>query len=153
MLWAYAKVRISMEQVERRLIVIRTGRFYSPWICSGCECFKLGLCYTSPLLQLVKKSNRPPIPVSPRVVNNSLAKNNGTPSLFQQDNTSTEPLREDASQMSPRHDELRRFRGLRQSSPLPTHELEPAHRYCSSDGLVKPFRTHHCQSCATVRFP
>lgn len=28
--------------------------------------------------------------------------------------------------------------------------LHPAHRYCSRDGFVKPFRAHHCSMCGTV---
>jgi len=30
--------------------------------------------------------------------------------------------------------------------------LLPEHRYCTIDEIVKPFRTHHCRSCGTVRF-
>lgn len=29
--------------------------------------------------------------------------------------------------------------------------LLPEHRYCSIDEIVKPFRTHHCRNCGTVR--
>jgi hypothetical protein len=30
--------------------------------------------------------------------------------------------------------------------------LLPEHRYCGLDEIVKPYRTHHCRSCGTVRF-
>lgn len=29
--------------------------------------------------------------------------------------------------------------------------LMPEHRYCSLDEIVKPYRTHHCRTCGTVR--
>jgi hypothetical protein len=28
--------------------------------------------------------------------------------------------------------------------------LLPAHRYCHRDGIVKPYRAHHCRACGTV---
>jgi len=34
--------------------------------------------------------------------------------------------------------------------PPTTPTLLPEHRYCSYDGLIKPFRTHHCRACGTV---
>lgn len=30
--------------------------------------------------------------------------------------------------------------------------LLPEHRYCGLDEIVKPYRTHHCRTCGTVRF-
>ena len=34
--------------------------------------------------------------------------------------------------------------------PPRTPVLQPLHRYCLTDGLVKPYRAHHCRSCGTV---
>ena len=34
--------------------------------------------------------------------------------------------------------------------PPTTPVLQPLHRYCLTDGLVKPYRAHHCRSCGTV---
>lgn len=28
--------------------------------------------------------------------------------------------------------------------------LQPVYRYCTIDGIVKPYRTHHCRICGTV---
>lgn len=36
--------------------------------------------------------------------------------------------------------------------PPLTPALLPEHRYCSIDGIVKPYRTHHCRNCGTVGF-
>jgi palmitoyltransferase len=36
------------------------------------------------------------------------------------------------------------------SRPLGGPVLDPAHRYCPRDGIVKPYRAHHCRSCGTV---
>ncbi|KAL0952664.1 hypothetical protein HGRIS_006907 [Hohenbuehelia grisea] len=33
--------------------------------------------------------------------------------------------------------------------PNPTPILLPEYRYCSRDGLIKPYRAHHCRSCGT----
>ncbi|KAG6833410.1 hypothetical protein H0H87_007395 [Tephrocybe sp. NHM501043] len=33
-----------------------------------------------------------------------------------------------------------------QNAPI----LRPEHRYCDIDGIVKPYRTHHCRNCGTV---
>jgi palmitoyltransferase len=30
--------------------------------------------------------------------------------------------------------------------------LQPVHRYCSNDEILKPYRTHHCRICGTVSF-
>jgi len=35
--------------------------------------------------------------------------------------------------------------------PPQTPQLLPAHRYCGLDEIVKPYRTHHCRTCGTVR--
>jgi len=35
--------------------------------------------------------------------------------------------------------------------PPQTPVLLPVHRYCDVDQLLKPFRTHHCRICGTVR--
>lgn len=34
--------------------------------------------------------------------------------------------------------------------PPTTAVLLPAHRYCSQDEFVKPYRAHHCRACGTV---
>lgn len=34
--------------------------------------------------------------------------------------------------------------------PPTTAVLQPLHRYCLTDELVKPYRAHHCRSCGTV---
>ena len=34
--------------------------------------------------------------------------------------------------------------------PPTTPILQPLHRYCLTDGFVKPYRAHHCRSCGTV---
>lgn len=34
--------------------------------------------------------------------------------------------------------------------PSTTPTLHPAYRYCHRDGLLKPYRTHHCRNCGTV---
>jgi palmitoyltransferase len=34
--------------------------------------------------------------------------------------------------------------------PPTTAVLLPAHRYCSKDEIVKPYRAHHCRACGTV---
>lgn len=36
--------------------------------------------------------------------------------------------------------------------PPTTPVLQPLHRFCLTDGLVKPYRTHHCRSCGTVSY-
>jgi palmitoyltransferase len=38
----------------------------------------------------------------------------------------------------------------RRPSTVPV--LLPEHRYCGLDEIVKPYRTHHCRTCGTVRF-
>lgn len=35
-------------------------------------------------------------------------------------------------------------------NPPSTPSLLPAHRYCHTDKIVKPFRAHHCRVCGTV---
>jgi hypothetical protein len=35
--------------------------------------------------------------------------------------------------------------------PWTTPILRPEHRYCGLDEIVKPYRTHHCRTCGTVR--
>jgi palmitoyltransferase len=35
-------------------------------------------------------------------------------------------------------------------NPPTTPSLLPAYRYCRSDNIVKPYRTHHCRACGTV---
>jgi palmitoyltransferase len=35
--------------------------------------------------------------------------------------------------------------------PWTTPILRPEHRYCGLDEIVKPYRTHHCRACGTVR--
>ena len=34
--------------------------------------------------------------------------------------------------------------------PPTTPVLQPLHRYCLTEGFVKPYRAHHCRSCGTV---
>ena len=34
--------------------------------------------------------------------------------------------------------------------PPTTPVLQPLHRFCMNEGLVKPYRAHHCRSCGTV---
>ena len=34
--------------------------------------------------------------------------------------------------------------------PPTTPVLQPLHRYCLTDGFVKPYRAHHCRACGTV---
>lgn len=41
-------------------------------------------------------------------------------------------------------------RGPPQRMPHETPILLPEYRYCARDGLVKPFRTHHCRNCGVV---
>jgi palmitoyltransferase len=36
------------------------------------------------------------------------------------------------------------------SRPLGGPVLDPAHRYCNRDGIMKPYRAHHCRNCGTV---
>ncbi|KAG6899623.1 hypothetical protein C0993_008565 [Termitomyces sp. T159_Od127] len=36
--------------------------------------------------------------------------------------------------------------------PPATPILRPEHRYCAIDRIVKPYRTHHCRNCGTVRW-
>ena len=35
--------------------------------------------------------------------------------------------------------------------PPTTPQLLPEHRYCEKDLFIKPYRTHHCRACGTVR--
>ena len=37
-----------------------------------------------------------------------------------------------------------------QRQPPTTPVLLPLHRFCLTEGLVKPYRAHHCRSCGTV---
>lgn len=34
--------------------------------------------------------------------------------------------------------------------PPPISVLQPVHRYCTVDQIIKPYRTHHCRACGTV---
>ena len=53
---------------------------------------------------------------------------------------------ESSQQAAEPHDFYRNSR-----RPQLTPVLHPEHRYCSQDEIVKPFRTHHCRACGTVR--
>ena len=53
---------------------------------------------------------------------------------------------ESSQQVAVHHDFYRNSRRP-QLAPV----LHPEHRYCSQDEIVKPFRTHHCRACGTVR--
>ena len=37
--------------------------------------------------------------------------------------------------------------------PPTTAVLQPIHRYCNTDKILKPYRAHHCRVCGTVSFP
>ncbi|KAF8999876.1 DHHC palmitoyltransferase-domain-containing protein [Cyathus striatus] len=45
------------------------------------------------------------------------------------------------------HKTLKKQKKKPPSGPI----LHPAHRYCTTDEIVKPYRAHHCRSCGTVR--
>lgn len=36
--------------------------------------------------------------------------------------------------------------------PPTTAVLQPLHRYCLTEGFVKPYRAHHCRSCGAVSY-
>jgi palmitoyltransferase len=36
--------------------------------------------------------------------------------------------------------------------PPTTAVLQPVHRYCNTDEILKPYRSHHCRVCGTVSF-
>ena len=36
--------------------------------------------------------------------------------------------------------------------PPTTAVLQPVHRYCNTDEILKPYRAHHCRVCGTVSF-
>lgn len=46
--------------------------------------------------------------------------------------------------------EFQSIRDTRMPSNVPI--LLPEHRYCKRDGIVKPYRAHHCRACGTVRY-
>ncbi|PPQ80332.1 hypothetical protein CVT25_003615 [Psilocybe cyanescens] len=47
-------------------------------------------------------------------------------------------------------EEAHRLEALNVTRKPPTSAvLQPVHRYCTVDGIVKPYRTHHCRICGT----
>ena len=75
---------------------------------------------------------------------------NGKPDLaFEENNLKLPNWKSDAS-TSKHLKKAQLMEAQLHRQPPTTAVLQPLHRYCLRDGLVKPYRAHHCRSCETV---
>ncbi|KAJ3509619.1 hypothetical protein NLJ89_g5124 [Agrocybe chaxingu] len=54
-----------------------------------------------------------------------------------------------SSASSARQEKKQREHDALQRRPPTTAVLQPAHRYCTTEQIVKPYRAHHCRVCGT----
>ena len=64
-------------------------------------------------------------------------------------NSVGEPQSKDMSRKASRSSRKKPLTHITRRPPR-TAVLLPAHRYCSLDEIVKPYRAHHCRACGTV---
>jgi len=86
---------------------------------------------------------------APAVLPRSLSNHNTDPNAKSLPLSSRLQARE-AQRLARDLDKVRRHNAARRPPTVPV--LLPEHRYCSRDGIVKPYRAHHCRSCGTVSF-
>lgn len=75
---------------------------------------------------------------------------NGSPHLAFDNNLKLPKWKTSDTSTNKRLEKAQQMEAKLHRLPPTTPVLQPLHRYCLTDGLVKPYRAHHCRSCGTV---